>query len=168
MARINLPAQVDAVFREFRTCEFTTLSRDGTPVTWPTVARYEPDHNRFLITTSIAFPMKVYHIRRNPRVALLFSNPTGSGLTNPPAVLVQGDATAPDQIVTTEGLEEYYVENIFRRQPGSAFPDNAIVHKLIDWYYMRIPILIKPHTIHWWPDGDFTQTACLVEVDDVE
>jgi hypothetical protein len=35
-----------------------------------------------------------------PRVALLFSDPTASGLRSAPQVLVQGTATCPDQVVT--------------------------------------------------------------------
>jgi hypothetical protein len=38
-----------------------------------------------LITTSIAFPQKAFNIRRDARVALLFSDPTGSGLNRAPA-----------------------------------------------------------------------------------
>jgi len=166
---INLPPDVDAVFREFRTCEFTTLSKNGTPVTWPTAARYNPENGRFLITSSISLPQKVFNIRRNPHVALLFSNPTGSGLASPPSVLVQGDATASDEVVTAvKGLEDYWVENIFRRQPASEMPDNAIVHKLADWYYMRILIWIKPRTIRWWAANDFTRPMGQLEVSYVE
>jgi Pyridoxamine 5'-phosphate oxidase len=87
-----VPLEVEAVFHEFRTCELSTVAKNGTPLTWPTTALYEPEHDRFLITTSIGLPQKAFNIRRNPRVALLFSNPTGSGLSHPPAVLVQGDA----------------------------------------------------------------------------
>jgi hypothetical protein len=34
--------------------------------------------------------------RRNPKVCLFFSDPVGSGLNNPPIVLVQGLATVRD------------------------------------------------------------------------
>ena len=81
------------------TCEFTTLSRTGSPQTWPLAARLLPD-GRFLLSTSIGLPQKAFNIRRNPKVSLLFSNPTGSGVAKPGAVLVQGDATAEDRIVT--------------------------------------------------------------------
>jgi hypothetical protein len=38
---------------------------------------------------------------------MLYSNPTGSGLAAPPAVLVQGQAVRPDQIITQgEELDE--------------------------------------------------------------
>jgi len=36
----SFPAEVDAVFREFRVCEFSTMAKDGTPVTTPMVDLY--------------------------------------------------------------------------------------------------------------------------------
>lgn len=166
MTTVDLPSEVDAVFREFRVCEFTTLARDGTPTTWPTAARYEPEHMRFLITTSIGLPQKAFNIRRNSRVALLFSNPTGSGLASPPTVLVQGDAVAPDTIVTSvEGLEDYWRDTVFRRQPASeALSATALMRKLMDWYYMRLLIFVTPRAILWWPAGDLTRPARRLEV----
>ncbi|MGD8751825.1 MAG: pyridoxamine 5'-phosphate oxidase family protein [Anaerolineales bacterium] len=166
MTSIALPAQVDAVFRQFRVCELTTLSRDGIPTTWATAARYQAEQNRFLITTSIGYPQKAFNIRRNSRVAMLFSDPTGSGLDSPPAVLVQGDAVAPDDIVTSmEGLEDYWRDSIFRRQPASGiFSSNPVMRKVMDWYYMRVLIFVTPRAILWWPKGDFTQAARKVEL----
>ena len=53
MISLHLPTQVRAVFEEFRTCEFSTLARDGTPITWPTLPFYQPASGSFLISTSI-------------------------------------------------------------------------------------------------------------------
>ncbi len=165
MTAIDLPSEIEAVFREFRTCEFSTLAQDGTPVTWPTCPRYLPEQARFLITTSIGMAQKAFHIRRNPRVALLYSNPTGSGLISPPSVLVQGDASAPDEIVILDGLEDYWRDTIFGRQPASAaFSRYALARKFTDWYYMRLLIFVTPCAILWWPGGDFTQPAHRLEV----
>jgi hypothetical protein len=168
-ARMELPDEVLAVFREFRTCEFSTLAKDGTPITWPTITRYQPEHQRFLITTSIGFPQKAFNIRRNPRVSLFFSDPTGSGLVNPPAVLVQGDAEAPDTVVTSVvGLEDYWRENIFGRQPaGMMYSQNALTRYLMDMYYMRILIYPRPRRITWWPAGDMTVRPFTYEVQHV-
>ena len=85
-----IPAEVEAVFRAFRTCEFSTLAKDGTPITWPTLPFWEAENQRFIVTTSIGFPQKAYNVRRDGRVSLLFSEPKASGLERPPAVLVQG------------------------------------------------------------------------------
>jgi hypothetical protein len=166
LSQIDLPDEVLAVFREFRTCEFSTLAKDGTPLTWPTAARYEPEHGRFLLTTSIGFPQKAFNIRRTPRVSLLFSDPTGSGLIDPPAVLVQGDAEAPDTVVTSvAGLEAYWRETIFARQPsGMLYSRNALTRYLMDMYYMRIVIYVRPRRIAWWRAGDMTAQPQRYEV----
>ncbi|MDQ4078155.1 MAG: pyridoxamine 5'-phosphate oxidase family protein, partial [Chloroflexota bacterium] len=100
MIDIRLPTEVEKVFNEFLTCELTTFARDGTPITWPILPIYRPQPFQFLILTPIGLPQKAFHIQRNPHVSLLFSDPTGSGLVNPPAVLVQGDAEVPDEILT--------------------------------------------------------------------
>ena len=162
----DLPVEVESVIREFRVCEFSTMAKDGTPITWPLAARYQPDQGRFLLTTSIGLPQKAFNIRRNSRVSLLFSDPTGSGLENPPSVLIQGQATAPDEIVTAvDGIEDYWRESIFSRQPSSEMiSGNGLMRKLMDWYYMRILISVTPTVLFWWPKSDFTQPAQQVEV----
>lgn len=49
----STPPEVQAVLREFRTCEFTTMTKDGTPSTWVVSTRYLSDEKRFPLTTSI-------------------------------------------------------------------------------------------------------------------
>lgn len=153
----DVPPEVEAVFREFRTCEMSTLARNETPISWPTLPFWRPEEGRFLITTSIGLPHKAFNVRRNPKVSLLFSDPTASGLESPPAVLVQGDAEAPDEVVTTlEGFRDELRE-VSRRQPASGFySSNPITRYLFDWYYMRLMIYVTPRRILWWPGGDFS------------
>jgi len=165
---IELPSEVEAVFREFRTCEMSTLARDGTPITWPTLPFWYPGEGRFLITTSIGLPHKAFNVRRNPRVSLLFSDPTASGLTDPPAVLVQGDAEAPDEVVTlVDGFEDE-LRRAFGRQPASGFySGNPVARYLFDWYYMRLMIHVNPRRILCWPGGDFELAPLEIGVDRV-
>jgi hypothetical protein len=155
---IELPREVEAVLREFRTCEMSTLARDGAPITWPTLPFWRPEEARFLITTSIGLPHKAFNVRRNPKVSLLFSDPTASGLADPPAVLVQGDAESPDEVTTSiEGFEDE-LRLVFSRQPASGlYSGNPIMRYLFDWYYMRLQIHVTPRRILWWPRGDFGQ-----------
>lgn len=170
MTGLNFPAELEDVFRAFRTCEFSTLAKDGTPITWPVTPLYQPEKGHFLITTSIGLPQKAFNIRRNPRVSMLFSNPTGSGLEDPPAVLIQGDAQAPDEIVTTWSADlETFARQVFPRQPaGELYSSNWIMRHLFDWYYMRLLITVTPHRILWWDRGDFSQAPREKEVTDVE
>ncbi|HLY26717.1 MAG TPA: pyridoxamine 5'-phosphate oxidase family protein [Aggregatilineales bacterium] len=156
MAQFDIPQEVEAVFHEFRTTEFTTIARDGTPITWPITAVYRPVPGEFLAATSIGLPQKAFNLRRNPRAALFFSEPRGSGLSNPPAVLVQGDANVAEKITTLEGIEDLWAK-IFRFQPAAKQTSSGpLMHYLMDWYYMRIPLVISPRRIMWWPNGDFS------------
>jgi Pyridoxamine 5'-phosphate oxidase len=165
MPAIELPEEITAVFREFRTCEFTTLARDGAPITWPTLPFWQPEHGRFLVTTSIGLPQKVFNVRRDGRVSLLFSDPTASGLTDPPAVLIQGDATAPDRVETSIAGFEEPLRTLFQRQPGGAiYSSNALTRSLFDWYYMRLQIFVTPRRVLCWPGRDFSQAPREVEL----
>ena len=133
-----------AVLDRYRTCEFATLGKDGVPIAWPTATLYRPD-GTFLITTSIALPQKAYNIRRDGRVALLFSEPTASGLAGAPQVLVQGAAACPDEIVTDVLANGEYWRRLHERQPfNKTYGANALTRRFFDWYYMRLLITITP------------------------
>lgn len=155
----DIPQELKDVFTEFRTCEMTTISRKGTPSTWPIAPLREPGIGRFVITTSIGLAQKAFNVRRNPKISLLYSDPTGSGLDDPPAVLIQGDAEAPDEIHTRFGEYIEQFKTLMKRQPaGSLFSGNPVTRYLFDWYYMRLYIFMTPRRILWWDHGDFIKT----------
>jgi hypothetical protein len=54
----TLPADVEAVLRQFYTREFTTVTRDGQPMTWPSVPYYNPETGTIVCAVSIAFAAK--------------------------------------------------------------------------------------------------------------
>lgn len=166
----SIPPDALAILRRYRTCEFSTLAKGGTPITWPVCARFLDD-GRFLLTTSIALPQKALNIRRDPRVSLLFSEPRASGVGRPGAVLVQGDATAEDRIVTdmaeTPDLERYFVENIFARQPAGKLWSSLMGRWMIPAYYMRILVYVTPRRMRYWPTRDFAAAPQEIEVSNV-
>jgi hypothetical protein len=136
----------------YRTCELVTVTSSGTPIAWPTVFEYRPDDGTFVITTSIALPQKALNVRRDPRVALLLSDPTGSGLTTPPQVLVQGTATCPADIVTGVGRQARYWTRLWEHQPSSRmYLANAMSRRYFDWYYMRLIITVTPADVRLRP-----------------
>ncbi len=162
---LSLPTELERVFRHFRCAELATLAKDGTPLAWPVVVLYQPERGRFLTTTSIALPQKAYNIRRDGRVSLLYSDPTGSGLAAPPAVLVQGDAAAPDEVVTWNDDLRALWRLLAARQPASkANSANPLARHLMAWYFMRLLIPIVPRRICCWPEGDFSRPAQEIEV----
>ncbi|GGJ28385.1 pyridoxamine 5'-phosphate oxidase family protein [Streptomyces brasiliensis] len=134
------------VLDAYRTCEFVTLGRDGTPIAWPT-AVWRREDGKLVVTTCLAFAQKALNARRDGRVALLFSDPTGSGLDNPPQIFVGGRAECPDEIRTgPQGLEEYW-RMLFERQPHSRSYLSRPVRRLTDWYYLRLVITITPEQV---------------------
>ena len=126
---------------------------------------WQPKENRFVLTTSIGLPGKAFNIRRDKKVSLLFSDPTASGIEVPPAALVQGDAEITNEIQTSPAGFEDYWERMFRVQPaGKMYGSNALMRYLMDWYYMRLYIFVRPRRILWWPNGDFGQSPNEVEI----
>lgn len=167
---MKIPEDAARILRRYRTCEFSTIAKDGTPITWPLCARWLDD-GRFLLTTSIGLPQKAYNLRRNPKVALLFSEPCGSGIDKPGAVLVQGQASCADGIVTDPStvpeLEDYFRETIFARQPNSKLMSSWLGRTFLDWYYMRLLIYVTPTRYFYWPDRSFATPPLEVSHVDV-
>jgi hypothetical protein len=164
-----MPTTYLDIIDDYFTCEFTTLSRKGSPVTWPVSPRLLDD-GRFLLTTSIGLPQKAFNVRRNPKVSMLFSEPTGSGVDEPGAVLIQGDATAEDRIVTDVSSDPdlaALVETLTRRQPAGAFWSTPIGRRLMWPYYMRILIYVTPRRAWLWPTRDFATPPEDLDVRDV-
>jgi Pyridoxamine 5'-phosphate oxidase len=96
----SLPAEIQSVFDRFITTELTTIDRRGQPITWPVTPYYRPGDACIDVTTGLGYPEKAHDARANPMVTLLFSDPRGSGLEQPPMVLVQGSADVEDRDYT--------------------------------------------------------------------
>lgn len=165
-----IPEDVEAVFRNFLSCELSTCAKDGTPVTWPIEPLFQPEKGRFLVTTSIGLAQKAFNIQRNPKISMLFSNSTGSGLSDPPAVLVQGNAQVSDEVnVAFVGDLAEFGLVAFRRQPAAKwYSNNPLMRYLFDWYYMRLVITVKPGRILWWDHADFNLRPNEMEVSYVD
>jgi general stress protein 26 len=136
------------VLATYRTCELATVTRSGTPVTWPAVAWLDRAAGQLVLTTSIGLPRKAFNLRRDPRVALLFSDPTGSGRSDLPQVLVRGTAECPDEIRTSPRGMEAYWQDLWRHQPGSAgYGATPLDRWFFDFYYMRLVITVTPTSV---------------------
>jgi hypothetical protein len=87
----SLPAEVQQVLDRFSAIEYTTVDARGRPACRPVTASYSPGDPCIDIDTAAP---------EDPKVALLFSDPTGSGLERAPQVLVQGtaDVSAPNRV----------------------------------------------------------------------
>lgn len=152
----DLPDEVCEVFARTLTCELTTLSRkEEQPLAAPMLHLWRPDHGDFILSSGIVIPSKLYRIQRDPRVSLSFTEFVGTGLDDPPAVLVQGSATVDDKVYGAEGMEDYWRE-LFRKKPASQDlvfdPDERRVDTRVRTYW-RTRITVRPHKI-WTLRGE--------------
>ena len=168
MPALALPQDVNLALREYFTCEFTTVNRQGQPMTWPSVPYYNEVEGHIVCAVSIAFPVKAQNARRHPQVSLLYSDPTGSKLEDLPAVLVQGDAVVAEILDYTPDIIGLF-KTVSRRQPESRrFTSNRLVRNLFVWYlFQRIALTVTPRRILVWPHRDFSVTPDEIVVNHV-
>jgi hypothetical protein len=156
----TLPQDVQRVFERFITTEYTTVGPDGQPITWPVTPYYHAGEPQIDITTGLGYPKKAEDARRNPRVSLLFSDPTGSKLERPPAVLVQGAARVDDEDLEAN-RDRYQRESLVKLPETKDMYPPKLVQRLFDWYFMRIYVHVRPERVYVWPEGDFTREPQL-------
>ncbi|MEA2423590.1 MAG: hypothetical protein QOF55_2689, partial [Thermoleophilaceae bacterium] len=149
----TLPPAVQAIFQRFVTTELTTIDSRGQPVTWPVTPFYRLGDPCIRVTTGLGYPRKAHDARRNPKVALLFSDDTGSGIERPSMVLVQGTAEVDDGDLAAN--RERYVEDTAAKPTGGRpAPPASATGGRFDWYYTRIYLHVRPERVYVWPGGD--------------
>ena len=154
----SLPVDVRACFERFVTTEFTTVDARQQPITWPVTPYYRDGGPTIDVTTGLGYPKKADDARRHPRVALLFSDPTGSGLERPAQVLVQGIA-AVDEDDLAANRERYMRESVAKLPATRKMHPPKPMRKPLDWYYARIYIGVRPERVFVWPGGDAARRA---------
>jgi hypothetical protein len=86
-------------------------------------------------------------------VSLLFSDPTGSALEDPPMVLVQGSAEVDDRDL--EANRARYARESAAKLPAitKTMPPEPL-QRFLSWYFTRIYIRVRPERVYVWPGGD--------------
>jgi len=149
----TLPDDVRAVLDRFVTTEYTTLDAAGQPITWPVTPYPHPEGRCIDVTTGLGYPKKARDAQANPYVALLFSEPRGSGLAEPPMVLVQGVADVDERDLDANA--ERYKHELLAKLPATrgTMPPKPL-HRFMDWYFKRIYVHVRPERVYVWPRGD--------------
>jgi hypothetical protein len=148
----SLPPDVQAVFDRFVTTELTTIDPAGQPITWPVTPYYSPGAPCIDVCTGLGYPKKANDAQANPLVSLLFSDPTGSGLSDPPTVLVQGSADVDDRDLTAN-RERYLRQSVEKLPAVAKYTPPRPIRRMLDWYYTRIYIHVRPERVYVWPGG---------------
>jgi hypothetical protein len=158
----TLPDDVQRVFSRFLTTELTTVDRRGQPITWPVTPYYSPGDACIDVTTGLGYPKKADDAAENPKVALLFSDPTGSGVERPPMVLVQGVAEVDDRDL--EANRDRYWREAREKLPSMAkLKVPGFVKSWLNWYFTRIYVHVRPERVYVWPGCDPTQEPQLLD-----
>ena len=151
----SLPPEVQDVFARFITTEFTTVDARQQPITWPVTPYYDAGDPTIDLTTGVGYPKKADDAARHPKVALLFSEPNGSGVESGIEVLVQGAAHVDD--ADLDANRERYKREVVVKLPATAkMNPPAFIQKRLNWYYSRIYVEVRPERVFVWPDGDPT------------
>ena len=99
----------------------------------------------------LSYPAKAERARRDARVALLFADPVGSGLSDPPIVLVQGLASVRD--ADLQANLDRYVEASMVKTPQVYATTPRFLLRRMSWYLARIWVQVTPLQMVWWPRG---------------
>jgi hypothetical protein len=158
----SLPEDIQAVFARFITTELTTIDRLGQPITWPVTPYYSPGAPCISVTTGLGYPKKANDARANPLVSLLFSDPTGSGLSRPAMVLVQGSADVDDRDLDANRVR-YVRESLIKLPATAKLQPPGPVKRYFNWYYTRIYIHVRPERIYLWPKGEVSDEPQLFD-----
>jgi hypothetical protein len=158
----SLPREVQQVFDRFITTEYTTVDRRGRPICWPVTPYYSPGNPCIDVTTALGYPKKALDARTNPKVALLFSDPTGSGIEGAPQVLVQGMADVDYRDL--EANRERYTRESLEKLPASKelLPPKPL-QRAFSFYFTRLYVHVRPERIYVWPEGDATREPELYD-----
>lgn len=152
--RTEMPAPNDSVLAArdliaaYRVAEFVTLARDGSPVGWPLTPELEGDRLDF--STGYIYPGKARNAQRDPRVAVLYSDPTSSGRTDAdPLVLVQGRCDVFDSDLQAN-TDRYVAQHIRTGSPLAPMLRIPLLRQLLVGYLTRIWMEVTPeYEVSW-------------------
>jgi hypothetical protein len=156
----SLPQHVREVFERFITTEYVTVDAGQQPIVWPVTPYYHQGEPTIDVSTGVGYPKKALVAKRNPRVGLLFSDPTGSGIEGGIRVLVQGIAQVEDEDLAAN--RERYEREVAQKLPVTRDErPPKLLEPLFRWYSDRIYVKVRPERVFVWPDGEAAEPEVL-------
>lgn len=138
----EIPSEVAEVFEKFVAAEYAYFTPRGAPLCWPVTPYWYPERGVLAVATGLAYPNKADYAKRNPKVSFLFSDPTSSGLHDPPEILVEGNATVLEDDI--QANTDRYVGELRSKFPVARFGLNPVSVRLLDFYLPRLWVEITP------------------------
>jgi hypothetical protein len=156
----TLPQDVRDAFERFVTCELTTVDAARQPITWPVTPYYAQGGPTIDVTTGLGYPKKADDARAHPSVAMLFSDPTGSGVDSGLKVLVQGTATIDDEDLKANA-DRYISESGAKLPATKKMHPPKPVRGMFNFYYARIYVQVRPERVFVWPEGNLAEEPII-------
>ena len=148
------------MFENALVCEFTVVSPTGRPITHPLLPLYDSEDGRLYVTSSVLFSRKLEHIKRNPKVAALFSNREGLQVSPYRIVLVKGKAKIGEEDVH-HGWEKLLP---FWRNKETYIDSLVKMRYALPLFWERSVVEIAPLKVYVWPNGETTSSPAVYEV----
>ncbi len=142
------PIDLDDVAR--LTCVLATTTRSGTSIARPVSVLRDAERGTFTVT-GWAAPVQRVDVRRDPRVALLFS---GGDVE----VLVQGGAGFPDDVAAALADLDRHEGRRTRPPAGRDTGADPLSRRLVDLYRGRALLVVEPTLVHGRPAVDARTT----------
>ncbi len=146
------PGETLPMFERAITTEYASLTQRGAPLTYPVTPYIGETRQTLDVSTGLTYPSKAERARRNPKVALLFSDPVGTGLSKPPVVLVQGLGAVRD--ADLQANTDRYLRQSMQKVPEAYAGMPRFLLRQMPWYFVRIWIQVTPLRMLWWPEGN--------------
>ena len=146
---LSLPEELVPILVDNWACEYSSIKKNGTPITVPLLTFPGNDGRTIDITTGLAYPSKAERARNNPKVCLLYSDPRATSVEKPPVALVYGHATVYDSDL--QANVDRSIQTLLPRSKGL----NKMPKFILRWlrsYFSRIWIAVTPLKILWWPE----------------
>jgi hypothetical protein len=148
---IGLPQELVPLLVNSWVCEYASFKKNGSPVTYPLVPWPGEDGRTIDVNTGLGYPVKAERARSNPRVCILYSDPSALVGDNPPTVLVYGHATVHDSHI--QANTDRYIKGLMTRAQIFNKIPMFMLRRMIG-YFARIWIAVTPLKVLWWPEGD--------------
>lgn len=155
-----VPPEVDEVLKKALVAELTVVGPQSVAITHPLIPLW--DGSRVFMTSSVLFSKKVEHIKRNPKVSVAVTDPTGTGgLTT--RCTIQGDA----RVIEDDPHESWEAVLPLWRAKEPAIDSFLGMRFALPLFFERSLIEITPRVVHWWPDGDVANEPERLRVPEV-
>ena len=136
--------------------------RAGQPITWPVTPYYRAGRRLHRRDDRARLPEEgARRAGATRKVALLFSDPTGSGIDDRRRCSSRAPPTSTTATSTPTASATRASRSRSCPRPRSMLPPKPL-RRMFGWYFTRIYVHVRPERVYVWPGGDVDARARAV------